>query len=188
MYPANVVVVGVSDSVVAVAVAVAEGGSLTATPVNVCKRGGMVVRECEVGVRMRRRRGEEISLDCDFDGPVVFGGVVAAGDDGGDRFILEVVFECVVVCWLVDCIFEDDMDRLRRWRIGGADGGGFAELRTSSKLYFISTHPYTFVSVAVPRVALPGKTIIIIVQTSHAVENHYCPHRHICTSYGGRQG
>lgn len=100
MYPANVVV----------AVAVAEGGSLTATPVNVCKRGGMVVRECEVGVRMRRRRGEEISLDCDFDGPVVFGGVVAAGDDGGDGFILEVVFECVVVCWLVDCIFEDDMD------------------------------------------------------------------------------
>lgn len=49
-----------------------------------------MVRECEVGVRMRRRRGEGIRLDCDFDvdGPVVFGGevvvAIASGDDGGD--------------------------------------------------------------------------------------------------------
>lgn len=100
VYPANVVVAGASwDSGVVVAV-VAEGGSLTATPVKVCKRGGMVVRECEVGVRMRRRRGEGISLDCDFDidGSVVFGDVAvtnSSGDEGGDGVIL-VVFECNV--------------------------------------------------------------------------------------------
>lgn len=58
-----------------------------------------MVRECEVGVMMRRRRGEGINLDldCKFDGPGVgFGGVVAvdSGEEGVDGVIF-VVSECV---------------------------------------------------------------------------------------------
>jgi len=81
----------------------------------------MVVRECEVGVRMRRRRGEGTNLVCDlvFDVPGVGCGVgvvvvvvvaVSSGEEGGDGVIL--VWVC---CMLVGCTFEDDIDGLRRW-------------------------------------------------------------------------
>lgn len=67
MYPAKVCawacVWGVSVSVfVSVSVSVAVSGvvvgmSLTGTPVRLCRSGGIVGRECAVGVRIRRRRG-----------------------------------------------------------------------------------------------------------------------------------
>lgn len=52
----------------------------TATPVRLCRSGGTVGRECEVGVRMRRRRG----LGMDF-------GVGAGFFDGrwGEGSIIE---------------------------------------------------------------------------------------------------
>lgn len=51
------------------------GGSWTGTPVRECRRGGIVEREWDVGVRMRTRRGLAMFLaggSCGgFDGAVV---------------------------------------------------------------------------------------------------------------------
>lgn len=37
------------------------GGSRTGTPVRACRNDGMIEMDCEVGVRMRRRRGLAMS-------------------------------------------------------------------------------------------------------------------------------
>lgn len=64
-----------------VVAASAVGGLSTGTPVKVCNRGGIVVRECEVGVRIRRRRG--FGIDFWFWLPAVVA-VVGGGVDGGE--------------------------------------------------------------------------------------------------------
>lgn len=42
------------------------GGSRTGTPVRECRSGGIIVRDWEVGVRIRRRRGLEIFFTLGF--------------------------------------------------------------------------------------------------------------------------
>lgn len=44
------------------------GGSWTGTPVRECRRGGIVERDWDVGVRMRRRRGLAMCFGGDFEG------------------------------------------------------------------------------------------------------------------------
>lgn len=44
------------------------GGSVTGTPVRECRSGGIIESDCVVGVRMSRRRGLAMCLDCDLDG------------------------------------------------------------------------------------------------------------------------
>lgn len=74
MYPANVVVGavvpgggGVEDCGTCVSGVSFWGGSTMGTPVSECRRGGIVVRDWDVGARMRRRRGLAMFLTFGFE-------------------------------------------------------------------------------------------------------------------------
>lgn len=58
------------------------GGSRTGTPVRECRSGGIIERDWEVGVRIRRRRGLEIFFTLDF----------AEGLDAGAEWVMVAVF------------------------------------------------------------------------------------------------
>lgn len=60
------------------------GGSRTGTPVRECRSGGIIARDWEVGVRIRRRRGLEIFFTLDF--------AELAGLDAGAEWVMMAVF------------------------------------------------------------------------------------------------
>lgn len=137
-----------------------------------------MVRECEVGLRMRRRRGEGINLDldCKFDGPGVgFGGVVAvdSGEEGVDGVIF-VVSECVG--WLV--VY------LKRWIAWIAEMalaeltlGGFAELRTKLQSYIRTTPSRVLSPAQSEKTSSNYSPAVIIMQ----LRIHCSPYGYICT-------
>jgi hypothetical protein len=64
------------------------GGFWTGTPVKECRRGGIVVGDCAVGVRIRRRRGLGMFLILGFE-------VVVAGFVGGEDMMSVGFEDCI---------------------------------------------------------------------------------------------
>lgn len=119
VYPANeVLVAGVGESgdrgggVVSGSLLVWRcGGSWTGTPVREWRRGGIVASDCDVGVRMRRRRGLAMCLTFGLEG--------VSGGSGCAEVMVD-------LCWLVETVgsFANGVEGRFRGRVWSREALG----------------------------------------------------------------